>query len=188
MKDYHGIEVDEPVELLAYDQTWIEDFRQESERLKRKLRDEVIAIEHIGSTAIPDLQSKPIIDVMVGVATTSLRTEVIAPLLDEYESLGEAGVAGRLYFRKRGKTAVNAHVVEHLGTIWNDNILLREYLLANPREARRYGQFKARVMAEGKQTLLTYSQAKRPIIEQLLEDARTWRSQAPTEKRDETCG
>ena len=175
MEESHQIELDEPVELRAYDRIWSETYRYESNRLNLKLRGHVVAVEHIGSTAVPGLRSKPIVDIMVGVRAVGLRIEVIAPLLDEYESLGLAGVPGRLYFRKRGKHAVNVHVVEYLGKHWQDNILIREYLRAHPKEADRYGQFKDRILAEGSCTLIAYSRAKQAIMDQLLSDAGEWR-------------
>jgi len=174
MTELHQNQLDEPIEIQPYDPVWIEVFRSESANLWARLRDQVIAIEHIGSTAIPGLRSKPVIDVMVGVEAIDLFPEVLAPLLDEYDSLGEAGVPGRLYFRKRKNEAINVHAVEYLGRHWVNNILVREYLLAHPHEAERYGRAKDRILAEGLRTLLAYSHAKQTIMAKLLTDARAW--------------
>ena len=93
MTELHQNQLDEPIEIQPYDPVWIEVFRSESANLWARLRDQVIAIEHIGSTAIPGLRSKPVIDVMVGVEAIDLFPEVLAPLLahpHEAERYGRA--------------------------------------------------------------------------------------------------
>ncbi|WP_354142402.1 GrpB family protein [Brevibacillus brevis] len=50
-----------------------------------------------------------------------------------YEFLGEAGIVGRLYFRKRGQRSINAHVVSYKGALWNDNLILRNFLRGRKR-------------------------------------------------------
>jgi GrpB-like predicted nucleotidyltransferase (UPF0157 family) len=168
-------QVDEPIEIQPYDPGWPEVFRSEALRIQSQLGNHAMAIEHIGSSAIPGLQGKPVVDIMVGVRSGDLRVDMLRSELNDYDSLGEAGVPGRLYFRKRGTEAVNVHVVEFLGTHWTDNLLLREYLLAHPDEAKRYGRTKIQIVNSGICRLLAYSQSKREIMEELLSNARTWR-------------
>src|SRR5438105_344670 len=96
------------------------------------------SVEHIGSTAVPGLDAKPIVDLLVGVP---LELSGLLKLPD-YEACGEAGVPGRLYFRKRGPVAFNAQVVVKDGPLWRDALAVRDYLRAHPEEVARYAQAK----------------------------------------------
>ena len=76
-----------------------------------KLGQQTLGIEHIGSTAVPELQAKPVIDIMIGIKELQHSRQVIQDLSElNYEFLGEANVPGRLYFRKRGERAFNLAV------------------------------------------------------------------------------
>ena len=158
--------LDEPVTLAPHDPRWAALAADEIARLRGALGSEA-PLEHVGSTAVPGLLAKPVIDLLVGVADLSL------PLrLSDYEAFGEAGLPGRLYFRKRGLVCFNAQAVVHEGPLWSDALLLRDYLRAHPGQAERYAEGKREALAAGA-TLLAYSKHKAPLIEGLLERART---------------
>jgi ribonuclease III len=159
--------LDEAISLVPSDSAWPDLAAEESARLRAALVD--ADIEHIGSTAVPGLDGKAIIDLLIGVRelTTSLR-------IPDYEAFGEAGVPGRLYFRKRGPVSFNAQVVERGGALWRDALLLRDYLRAHPEERGRYAAGKREAIASGATTLLRYSDAKAALVEGLLERARRW--------------
>ena len=136
-------------------------------------------IEHIGSTSVPGLAAKPIVDIQVGVAEPLDEARfhaLLAPL--GYESMGEAGLPGRLYFRRRGPQSFNVHVIELGGVLWQDNLALRDYLRAAPDAAARYGQHKLAVVAAGANDLTTYSRGKAAVVEELLAQAWRWRAGA----------
>jgi GrpB-like predicted nucleotidyltransferase (UPF0157 family) len=159
--------LDEAIALVPSDSAWPEVAAEESARLRAALMD--AEIEHIGSTAVPGLEGKATIDLLIGVRelTPSLR-------IPDYEAFGEAGVPGRLYFRKRGPVSFNAQVVERGGPLWRDALLLRDYLRAHPEERGRYAAGKREAFASGATTLLSYSDAKAALVEGLLERARRW--------------
>ena len=169
--------VDEPIEIVDYDPMWPEVFGAEAAKLRARLRGLAVGIEHIGSSAVPGLRGKPILDIMLGVESEYLDEGLLRPMLDEYESLGESGIAGRLYFRKRRPSAVNLHAVVYHGQYWADNVLLREYLCTYPDVAQRYGWVKDEIVGRGMTTLLAYSQAKHIVMVELLDRARAWRAQ-----------
>jgi GrpB-like predicted nucleotidyltransferase (UPF0157 family) len=126
-------------------------------------------IQHFGSTAVPGLAAKPIVDVLVGIRTSKLDKGQIAALEGlGYEYLGEAGVPGRLAFRKRHPTAFNLAVVRWGERLWRDNLALRDYLRANPEDARRYAQHKRDLVNSGVSSLLEYSQSKEALVAELL--------------------
>src|SRR4051812_40541019 len=106
-------ELDEPVDLVEHRLEWAAEFAFEQSRLAGALSLEPASIQHIGSTSVPELVAKPIIDIMVGLPRyppSDATTQQLARL--GYESLGEAGVLGRSYYRLReGSRRVNVHIV-----------------------------------------------------------------------------
>jgi GrpB-like predicted nucleotidyltransferase (UPF0157 family) len=168
--------VDEPVEITDYDPDYEGRYRGERDRVRLGLATASLKFEHIGSTAVPGLPGKPIVDLMLGASPTvwatleELRPRVVAL---GYEDLGEAGVPGRISFRKRtALRAFNLALVEHGGQLWRDNIALRDHLRAHPEDAAAYAAAKRAALAGGATTLLAYSAAKANVLAILLEKAR----------------
>src|SRR2546425_4158759 len=98
--------LEESVHLESYDPAWEQAFQAEEKRLSTGLRLAAGSIEHIGSTAVPGLLAKPIVDIMVGIIPfppSAPWSEAVVAL--GYEALGEAGVPGRLYFRRRNRVS-----------------------------------------------------------------------------------
>jgi ribonuclease III len=159
--------LDEAVSVVSSDPRWRDLAAEEAARLRAALGD--VQVEHIGSTAVAHLDAKPVIDLLVGVRelTPALR-------IPDYEACGEAGVAGRLYFRKRGPVSCNAQVVELGSPLWDDALILRDYLRAHPDERQRYAAHKREAIASGATTLLRYSEQKAGLMLELLERARGW--------------
>lgn len=175
--------IDEPINLCNYDPTWLHRFEQEqvvllhafSEADPFRFVDEIIAIEHFGSTAVPGLAAKPIIDILVGLKQYPMRAESVQLLAGiGYEHLGEAGVPGRLYFRKRQPFAFNIAAVEWNGRLWIDNLLLRDYLRSHPEARQQYEEHKRAIIAMGCQQLLAYSEQKAKMLSDLLRQAKEW--------------
>jgi ribonuclease-3 len=159
--------LDEPVQVVAADPRWSEQAAEEGARLRAALPD--AQVEHVGSTAVPDLDAKPVIDLLVGVRE-------LPPFLrlPDYEALGEAGVPGRLYFRKRGPVSFDAQVVETGGPLWRGALLLRDYLRAHPEERERYAAKKRESVSAGATMLLRYSDEKAGLLVEMLDRARRW--------------
>ncbi|MEC0259994.1 GrpB family protein [Paenibacillus lautus] len=167
--------IDEAIHLESYDKQWADRFSDEHQTLIREIGPYTAAIEHFGSTSVPGMTAKPIIDILVGVENTQHANEIIPKLTAMgYEDLGEAGIPGRLYLRKRGRYAYNVHIVFYRGDMWNHNIMIREYLRAHAVEAERYSEIKRRIVTQGTRTLLQYSNEKHAYVEQLLARAKAW--------------
>lgn len=160
-------EIDEPVHLSPYNPKWPALFAAEAERIVSNLPLQ-IAVEHIGSTGVAGLPAKAIIDIMVGIQQKD--TDGVRRGLRSlgYDDLGEAGVPGRLYFRKRVPHAFNVHVVHQDGPIWKSNIALREYLRHHSEAARQYADVKRSAIESGATMLLSYSEYKREIVTELI--------------------
>lgn len=164
-------ELDEPVHLCPFHPEWPSVFSSEARRISAALPADV-AIEHIGSTSVAGLLAKPIIDMMLGVEPGH-NMDVVRGALTAlgYEDMGEAGVPGRLYLRRRAETAFNAAIVARGGSIWAANLALREYLRANPGSAREYAETKRAAIENGAKSLLAYSDYKGPAVNQLIKRA-----------------
>jgi GrpB-like predicted nucleotidyltransferase (UPF0157 family) len=168
--------VDEPVEITDYNPHYEGRYRAERDRVRIGLATASLKFEHIGSTAVPGLAGKPIVDLMLGAAPEvwaareELRPRVVAL---GYEDLGEAGVPGRIYFRKRtALRAFNLALVEEGGALWRDNLAVRDYLRGHPDEAAKYAATKQDAIAAGATTLLAYSAAKAGLLTALVDKAR----------------
>jgi GrpB-like predicted nucleotidyltransferase (UPF0157 family) len=166
------------VEISEYDPTWAELFEHERGRLSVVFNSGAVAIEHIGSTAVPGLCAKPIVDIAVGLEQLELTDEQIAAMerLD-YEYLGEFGLPGRLYFRTSPRK-YNVHVVKHGGEHWERQLVFRDALRSDPEERRRYDELKRRLAAEG-HSRGAYTELKTPLIREVEARARA-RGVAPT--------
>jgi GrpB-like predicted nucleotidyltransferase (UPF0157 family) len=127
-----------------------------------------MAVEHIGSTAVPRLAAKPIIDLMVGVENISETHELVGL---GYEDMG--GEPGRRYLRRRDRISSNVQIVEYGGAFWQANLAVRSYLRSHPREARRYAAVKV-AAARAAPTLLAYSKEKETFMAELAERALVW--------------
>jgi GrpB-like predicted nucleotidyltransferase (UPF0157 family) len=109
-------ELDEPIQLLEHDEAWPALSEREARRIQSALGLPHAAIEHIGSTAVPGLIAKPIVDLMLGTETLPPSPATVTRLQTlGYRSLGEAGVPGRYYFSLRDPVSINLHLVGYLG-------------------------------------------------------------------------
>jgi GrpB-like predicted nucleotidyltransferase (UPF0157 family) len=151
------------VEIVEHDPTWADRFEAERERLAPVFDGHAVAIEHIGSTSVPGLSAKPIVDILVGVRELELTDEQIAAMEGlGYEYLGEFGLPGRLYFRKVARL-YHVHVVEHGGEHWERQLVFRDALRTDPEERQRYDELKRRLAAEGHPREV-YTDLKTPFI------------------------
>src|SRR5690348_11079909 len=136
--------LDEPVHICEYQAAWPAAFAAEQARLSGALAFRPQSFEHIGSTAVPGLAAKPVIDPMLGLKEFPPAEAVIQSIsILGYEALGEDGVPERTYFRLRSpKLSANLHVVVRGGEHWVNNIALREFLRSNAAARERYAQAK----------------------------------------------
>ena len=146
---------DEPLIIHDYDPRWPNLYGEERAVLLQALGAIVVGIEHTGSTAVPGLEAKPIIDITVSVRRLPLADAAVAALERiGYECLAECGVPGRMYFRKRAPHGFNVQVVQLESSLWDHNLLFRDYLQAHPDEARRYGSLKRKLARQAGHNML----------------------------------
>lgn len=165
----------EPVEVAEYDPAWPVAFERERALIADALGDLALAIEHVGSTAVAGLGAKPIIDIMIAVSNLAEGEHCVGPLERlGYEYRGEAGIPGRLFFRKftEGLRTHHLYVVEQGSDYWELHLLFRDYLREHPEEARDYYDLKVRLAERFGADRLGYNEAKTEFIESALARAR----------------
>jgi GrpB-like predicted nucleotidyltransferase (UPF0157 family) len=159
------------VELSEHDPSWAERFEEEKGKLAGIFDGQAVGIEHIGSTSVPDLCAKPIVDVLVGLRELEVSEEQIAAMQElGYEYLGEYGLPGRLFFRKDPRTH-HVHVVQHGGMHWDRQLTFRDALRTDTDERRRYDEFKRKLAAAG-YSRESYTELKTPFIREVGARAR----------------
>ncbi len=164
--------IDEHVVLVPYDDSWPQSFEHQRQRLAGTLSLPAESFEHIGSSAVPGLVAKPVIDMMLGVASLERVHDALSRLgILGYENFGEAGVPGRIYLRLRGDRSFNLHIVERGGSHWANNLAMRDLLRRDAGARERYAAGKQAALAGAGNRLLAYSAAKQPLIEELLAQA-----------------
>jgi GrpB-like predicted nucleotidyltransferase (UPF0157 family) len=164
--------IDEPVSVSPHQPSWPAQFAAEHRRIGAALHVDPADLEHIGSTAVPDLAAKPIVDLMLGINSYPPSPALVQEIERlGYEPLGEAGVPGRLYFRLRSATHANLHVVRKGSAHWVNNLALREHLRTHASARERYAQAKLAAIAAGATSLLAYSAAKAKVLSSLLQEA-----------------
>jgi GrpB-like predicted nucleotidyltransferase (UPF0157 family) len=166
------------VELVDHDPSWAELYEQERDRLAGVFDGSVVGIEHVGSTSVPDLCAKPVVDVLIGLRQLDVSEEQIATMKSlGYDYLGDYGLPGRLFFRKHPRTH-HVHVVEHGGEHWERQLTFRDALRSDAEERIRYDEFKRRLAAEG-HSRDVYTELKTPFIRAVEARARARRASQP---------
>lgn len=167
-----------------YDPNWPTLFEQERSRIENTLGAFASVIEHVGSTAVPGLPSKPIIDLLVGVPSLEeARQRCIGPL----EALGyiympEYGswLPGELFFRKGppGPWTHHVHLMEPSDPRWETRLVFRDYLRAHPQAARAYADIKRALASSSHDDIEAYRTGKTRFVEDTTAKARAWRAAA----------
>jgi GrpB-like predicted nucleotidyltransferase (UPF0157 family) len=172
-------EVDDPVEIVEYDARWAMAYDEASDEIREALRRWIVDIAHIGSTAVPGLAAKPVIDMQVAVEDLSA-TPAIADALDplgyEYVPELEAEMPFRRYFRRsvKGRRTHQIHLVERSNTEWWDrHIAFRDWLRRHPEDRDRYGDLKRNLAVEHQWDRVAYTEAKSAFVQSIESQART---------------
>lgn len=160
--------------ISAYNPEWPQIFLHEKTALHAALADWDISIEHIGSTAVPGLRAKPVIDILLGVKQLS---EVNADFIQKLEMLGyeyvpeyEKEIPERRYFRKNNTHGIRIHqihVTQKDSPFWHRHIKFRDYLRTHPAAAKEYEELKKKLAKKYTDTQ-EYARAKSDFIKSIL--------------------
>lgn len=164
----------ETVDLTPYSPLWPAVFELERELLAALFAGEEASIEHIGSTAVPGLGAKPIIDVMLGVASLAAverRLDALAAEGYRYVKEFELAIPERRYFDKRegNPGRFHLHAVLKDGEFWRRHLAFRDALRADPALAERYWRVKQRMAARHPNDRGAYTEGKTDFIRGVLQ-------------------
>lgn len=166
-----------PIVIEDYNPDWPKFYEEEKERIVGAIGHLLAGIEHIGSTSVPGLAAKPIVDIMPAVRSEADLDLTIAPMRAlgyEYVSKYEEVLPFRRLFVKRRPShprSFNVHVVPHGGDWWVNDRAFRDYLRAHPETARDYEKLK-RSLAPRFDNANDYAVAKTEFIQAIKAKAR----------------
>jgi len=162
-----------PVLIADYDPDWPVLYERQRDAVARALGPLLARVEHIGSTAVPGLAAKPIVDIMVGLVEDADLNACVRPLqgvgyqyIPQYEDV----MPFRRFFRMPPRphpSAYNLHAVRVGSPFWDHHLAFRDYLRAHPETARAYAEHKRR-LAPGFTDVNEYARAKTRFIETVL--------------------
>jgi GrpB-like predicted nucleotidyltransferase (UPF0157 family) len=157
------------VKVVPYDPDWARLYTEESDRIRCGLGDQVLAIEHIGSTAVPGLDAKPIIDIAIGIRDFDEGFDLIPLMADlGYNFRGEVGVPRRHFFILGRPRTHHAHMIELEGKGWEERIGFRDFLRSHPDKAKEYADLKRSLADQFPKDIASYSNGKGAFIDSIL--------------------
>ncbi|MDH3585039.1 MAG: GrpB family protein [Phycisphaerae bacterium] len=164
--------------IVDYQPQWPEMFAEESAHLREALGATLVAVHHVGSTSVPGLAAKPIIDILAVVralAEIDGRNRAMRDL--GYEPKGELGIPGRRFFSRgpddQRTHHLHAYELQHAEVA--AHLDFSDYLRAHLEPARRYAQVKAELAQRHRHDIEAYIEGKEPLIHEILDSARQWR-------------
>jgi GrpB-like predicted nucleotidyltransferase (UPF0157 family) len=148
-------------------------FEAEAERIEAACAGLAIRLEHIGSTAVPGMSAKPVIDILAGRPPQARPAQYIAAIRQlGYEHKGAHGVPGREYFRRGSPRSHHVHLVSWTSKVWEEHLLFRDLLRSNPTLARDYEAVKRDLAIAYANDRRGYTDAKGPFIRAALRELR----------------
>lgn len=163
------------VRLSEFNEDWSRRFHEEANCLKNIFKDEIVRFEHFGSTSVPGMKAKPVIDMMCIVKNISkidLFNNTMRSL--DYDVAGEWGISGRRLFRKGGENRTHhIHFYEVNNPQIERHLIFRDYLKFHPEEVIRYSQFKEE-LAQHFENTNEYSPAKKAFVIEIEKLALAW--------------
>lgn len=174
----------EKIEIENYNPEWSKLFEEEKEHLLKCLPHDIVKrIEHFGSTAIPNIPAKPIIDLLVEVTSLEKTKKIIAPILEAqgYDyfwrpTSGDDVLPFYCWFIKRDKNGTRTHqihMVEKDFEHWN-RLYFRDYLIAKPERAKEYAELKNDLSKKYMNDRIAYTKEKTNFILEVTEEAKKY--------------
>ena len=158
------------VRLQPYTSEWARLFEEEAARLQAAIGRYVLDIQHVGSTSIPGMVAKPIIDIGIAVADFDEARVCTEPIEDlGYTFRGELGIPRRHYFRKGDPRTHHIHMNEITSEAWQHHIGFRDLLISRPALAAEYAALKLKLARRFPTDREAYLAGKAPFIERALE-------------------
>lgn len=165
------------IKVVDYNHNWSSDYQQEERSIREILQDEWVNSFHIGSTSVPGLKAKPIIDILL-VVNDIYKLDSFSKQFQEigYEVMGEFGIAGRRYFRKGGDHRthqIHAFQYNNMEEI-ERHLAFRDYLREHPEVRRQYGELKSQLAKQYSNDIDGYCNGKDDFVKSVEKDAIKW--------------
>ena len=163
------------IEIVDYDPRWAFLFNEEAARLRAVLDPSlIVGLEHFGSTAIPGLAAKPIIDILIAVRSLAAARATFVEALQKLDYIywADNPKKDRMFFVKGmppfgSKRSHHVHITEPTGELWH-RLAFRDYLRAHPDEAATYERLKKRLAVEHQTDREAYTDAKTVYVESVM--------------------
>ncbi len=172
------------IEVIDYRQEWQFHYEKEVRLLRNVFGPTQSRIHHIGSTSVPGMKAKPIIDILIEIKPGTIVEDFYEQMRElGYDCRGECldarvpGTPGRYYFSKdkNGKRYCQVHVCHEGHFQIVELIALRDYLREHPDRAAKYGELKCRLASEFARNNVEYMRGKDKFIKQLILEAMEWK-------------
>jgi GrpB-like predicted nucleotidyltransferase (UPF0157 family) len=164
------------VELFPHDPNWAEMYQEEADRLAKLFYAEMVTIHHMGSTAIPAIYAKPIIDILVVVKNIDRIDQYNDQMTSlGYSARGEHGIPGRRYFSKhtQGSRTHHVHIYQAGNPEIERHLQFRDHLINHPDDAQAYSQLKVKLANIFPEDVDRYTEAKSDFIQSINEKSKS---------------
>ena len=159
------------VSMVPHNPAWRHEFQREAERVSAAVGSVAVTAYHVGSTAIPTVYAKPIIDILLVVQDLAALDEK-QPEMEAlgYEARGEYGIPGRRFFRrddKHGDRTHQVHAFEDGSPQIARHLAFRDYMIAHPETAQEYSDLKRELAAQHPSDIEAYMDGKNEFIQEV---------------------
>ena len=159
------------VSMVPHNLAWRHEFQREAERASAAVGSNAVTAHHIGSTAIPTVYAKPVIDILLVVQDLAALDEK-QPEMEAlgYEARGEYGIAGRRFFRRdneHGDRTHQIHAFEDGSPQIARHLAFRDYMIAHPEAAQAYSDLKRELAAKHPEDIEAYMDGKDAFIQEI---------------------
>jgi GrpB-like predicted nucleotidyltransferase (UPF0157 family) len=166
------------VKVVDHDPDWATLAAEACQAVRNACGELLVDVQHVGSTAVPDLPAKPILDIVAAVVTFDSMPELVRRLADigyRYRrNHGDAG--GHLFVADSAPDVrtIHIHVVEHSGSQWRDYLRFRDLLRRRPAIRKRYAELKRGLASICRDDRESYTASKADFIREVLDNNVNW--------------
>lgn len=165
------------IKVVDYNPNWSSEYQKEEQCIRTILQEELVNSFHIGSTSVPGLKAKPIIDILLVVNDIN-KLESLSNQFEDigYEVMGEFGITGRRYFRKGGDNRthqIHAFQYNNIEEI-ERHLAFRDYLREHPEVCIQYGELKSQLAEQYPNDIDGYCDGKDNFVKSVEKDAIKW--------------
>ncbi|MFW9767329.1 MAG: GrpB family protein [Candidatus Thorarchaeota archaeon] len=166
------------VKVVPYNNEWTKMYDLEVARLREVLGNEIVSAFHIGSTSIPGMSAKPIIDILLEVKSISKLDDYNNAMIGlGYNPRGELGIPGRRYFSKDDPSGIRSHHVHAFqsGDIGLErHLAFRDYMIVHSKDAQQYAQLKLDLAETFRWDIDGYCDGKDSFVAEMEKKALLW--------------